>query len=154
MTIWQEHPELVEQLRQLLLEGRSFRQAAKVLGHGLTRNAVLGKANRMNMEQKGTQRVPRPFVMPSVNGLGGPKQIKKAPKVFAPDAEAPKPAVDENGAPITMLNVDKQHCRYVYGEPGEKTFHFCGLPKFSGSFCEFHAQKCHQPSHPTRGVAA
>ncbi len=155
-SIWAEKPELTEALRELAADGLSMSQIARVLGNGLSRNAVIGRLSRLNIPHKSAamSKLPRPFNLPSVNGLGGPKQAKKPPKVFAPDASAPTPAVDESGAPITMINVEKVHCRYVYGEPGEKTFHFCGLPKFSGSFCEFHARKCHQPIHPARGTEA
>lgn len=41
--------ERVEQLRQAWLEGRSASQIAGLLGHGLTRNAVIGKVHRLGL---------------------------------------------------------------------------------------------------------
>ena len=42
--------ERVELLRQLWLDGRSASQISTQLGHGLTRNAVIGKVHRLGRE--------------------------------------------------------------------------------------------------------
>jgi len=41
--------ERVKTLKKLWEEGKSARQIAEVLGNGLTRNAIIGKANRMGL---------------------------------------------------------------------------------------------------------
>ena len=41
--------ERVEQLRQHWMEGKSASQIANLLGHGLTRNAVIGKVHRLGL---------------------------------------------------------------------------------------------------------
>ena len=41
--------EEVEQLKQHWLEGKSASQIASLLGHGLTRNAVIGKVHRLGL---------------------------------------------------------------------------------------------------------
>ena len=47
-------PERVETLTRLWAEGLSARQIAEKLGGGVTRNAVIGKAHRLNL-QRGTE---------------------------------------------------------------------------------------------------
>ena len=79
--------ERIEQLRSLWHDGLSASQIATHLG-GITRNAVIGKAHRLGLEQR-----------PSPVKPGEEKEAKKAapataatPKAAAPKAEAPTPA--------------------------------------------------------------
>jgi GcrA cell cycle regulator len=43
--------ERVELLRQLWLDGKSASQISAQLGHGVTRNAVIGKVHRLGLAQ-------------------------------------------------------------------------------------------------------
>lgn len=153
-TIWQEFPELVGQLETLAADGYSAGQCARALGHGVTRNSCIGKIHRMGFKHAGVKGVAGQFNIPPVNGLGGKRTKRVPPLVIKPMADEPKPAVDENGDPITVANVGRAHCRFPHGEPGTSAFRFCGHPKTIGSFCDFHGPRCYDPQHPPRSRAA
>lgn len=49
--------ESVELLRKLWLEGHDATHIARAIGHGLTRNAVIGKADRLGLPGHATARI-------------------------------------------------------------------------------------------------
>ena len=87
--------ERIERLKTMWAKGATASQIADELG-GVSRNAVIGKAHRLGLEQR-----------PSPVKPGDEKEAKKAapsaaaaPKPAAPKAEAPKPAAAApNAAP-------------------------------------------------------
>jgi GcrA cell cycle regulator len=78
--------ERIERLKNMWAKGATASQIADELG-GVSRNAVIGKAHRLGLEQR-----------PSPVKPGEEKEVKKAapaaaaPKPAAPKPEAPKPA--------------------------------------------------------------
>jgi GcrA cell cycle regulator len=78
--------ERIERLKNMWAKGATASQIADELG-GVSRNAVIGKAHRLGLEQR-----------PSPVKPGEEKEVAKkpapaaAPKPAAPKAEAPKPA--------------------------------------------------------------
>ena len=101
----------VEQLTRLWAEGFSARQIAEKLG-GVTRNAVIGKAHRLNL-QRGTE----------------PAE---------PVPEPPPPPVYE---PILepMPEVKSWMCRWPIDEPGRFGLHICGKTAQPGRpYCAEH----------------
>src|SRR5690349_14520143 len=91
---WTE--ERIERLKKMWHEGATASQIADELG-GVSRNAVIGKAHRLGLEQR-----------PSPVKPGDEKEVKKAapapaaaaPKP-APKAEAPKATAAPTAAPAT-----------------------------------------------------
>lgn len=76
--------ERIALLKQYWEEGRSASQIAELLGEGLSRNAVIGKAHRLGLASR-----------PSPLKTGEPKAEPKArpePKAAAPKPAAPRPA--------------------------------------------------------------
>src|SRR6476659_5403791 len=87
---WTE--ERIERLKKMWHDGATASQIADELG-GVSRNAVIGKAHRLGLEQR-----------PSPVKPGEEKESKKpaaaaAPKPAAPKAEAAKPAPAAAAAP-------------------------------------------------------
>ena len=103
-------PERVDSLVRFWSDGLSARQIADKLG-GVTRNAVIGKAHRLNL-QRGT---PTP----------------------EPAPEPPPPRIDY---PITpMPEVKGWMCRWQIPEPGRFGLHICGKTVQPGrQFCAEH----------------
>ena len=103
-------PERVDSLVRLWSDGLSARQIADQLG-GVTRNAVIGKAHRLNL-QRGTP-TPEPAPQP------------------------PPPRIDY---PITpMPEVKNWMCRWQIAEPGRFGLHICGKTVQPGrQFCAEH----------------
>jgi GcrA cell cycle regulator len=87
---WTE--ERIERLKKMWHDGATASQIADELG-GVSRNAVIGKAHRLGLEQR-----------PSPVRPGEEKEARKAaptaaaPKPAAPKAEAPHPAASEPAA--------------------------------------------------------
>jgi|GEM_PF-3680981 len=142
--------ERVEQLKKLFDAGLSASQiaatlSAPVLGLLISRNAVIGKCNRMGWtrpikardSQHSAPRKPR--VRTSVNV----ESIMKAKRQPAFKAEPFIPSADT----ITPLHLDILHlkpdsCRWPYGED---KITFCGHPaKPDCSYCASHALKAFQ----------
>ena len=82
---WTE--ERIERLKKMWHDGATASQIADELG-GVSRNAVIGKAHRLGLEQR-----------PSPVKPGEEKEVKKAapaaPKAAAPKPQAPAPAATE-----------------------------------------------------------
>jgi GcrA cell cycle regulator len=75
---WTE--ERIERLKKMWHEGATASQIADELG-GVSRNAVIGKAHRLGLEQR-----------PSPVKPGDEKEVAKKPAPAAPASAAPKPA--------------------------------------------------------------
>jgi GcrA cell cycle regulator len=89
---WTE--ERIALLTQYWEEGRSASQIAELLGEGLSRNAVIGKAHRLGLASR-----------PSPLKTGESKTEAKAPRVEA-KAAAPRPAAPRPApAPAAALTV-------------------------------------------------
>ena len=76
--------ERIAQLKQYWEEGRSASQIAELLGEGLSRNAVIGKAHRLGLAS-------RPSPLKTGEAKAEPKP-RAEPKVAAPKPAAPRPA--------------------------------------------------------------
>ncbi len=80
--------ERIERLKKMWHDGATASQIADELG-GVSRNAVIGKAHRLGLEQR-----------PSPVKAGEEKEAKKAAPVAAPKAAAPKPVVAPKAEPV------------------------------------------------------
>jgi len=117
--------------------------AAKEIGAlvGKTKNAVIGKANRLGLPHKKaapkmkqhrepTQKRPSRARMPV---------IRKQPMAIVPEAPV-------NGGGLHIMELKQHHCREVvgYGYP-DLLARYCGHPKKTGSsFCPGHHAKNYQ----------
>ena len=133
--------ERVDQLRSLWTEGLSASQIARVLGQGITRNAVIGKVHRLGLAGRAAPtRVDRP-------------RLPSAPRVHHMRVREPEPPVIEeeplkldDGTFVGVLAINDRMCRWPIGDPSGDEFHFCGRKPKSGSpYCEAHARKAYQP---------
>jgi GcrA cell cycle regulator len=119
---WTE--ERVETLTQMWLDGSTARQIAEILGEGVTRNAVIGKANRL--------------------GLSKPSKSSETRRQRRTEVKQAVLQMPEGGA--TILTLTSSTCRWPIGDPGDDDFRFCGAkPKEDGPYCEFHARLAYQP---------
>jgi GcrA cell cycle regulator len=84
---WTE--ERIERLKKMWHEGATASQIADELG-GVSRNAVIGKAHRLGLEQR-----------PSPVKPGEEKEVKKAAPVTAAPKPAPKPDHPRAAAPVS-----------------------------------------------------
>jgi GcrA cell cycle regulator len=143
-------------LKKLHGEGLSASQIATritVTGFEVTRNAVIGKANRMGLtggdkprRSSRSARKRKPKSGNSINMVFGAS--RKSAKLFLtaePFTPGPELVIPEHERK-TLLQLEDNDCRWGIGDPKEKDFHFCGKAKVPGLvYCEHHARRAYQP---------
>jgi GcrA cell cycle regulator len=161
--------ERVEQLRQHWLEGKSASQIAALLGHGLTRNAVIGKVHRLGLAGRAkspNSAAPRPRAssQQAVHRAPPPRPATVPPRVvrgatalaIAPqaEAEAEPQAYDGVVLPmslrVTIVELKESMCRWPLGDPASPDFRYCGSTAASGPYCAHHARLAYQPAQDRR----
>ena len=134
--------EKVNKLKDLWGKGQTASQIAEIIG-GVSRNAVIGKAHRLNLSAKIKTR-PRNSnnsvdVLPSNNNLKKGSRKNKFKSLL----------LDKNFEPAKNLQLEdlnEQTCKYMEGHPDEKDSSFCGrktIEKFS--YCPLHLMIVFQP---------
>ena len=137
---WTE--EKVEKLRELWGKGKTASQIAEIIG-GLSRNAIIGKAFRLQLSKK---IIKRPKINSSINPNYKEKDIiqRKSRKVKFRSL-----LLDKNFEPAKNLSLEElteNTCKYMEGHPNEKSASFCGrknVEKFS--YCPLHLIVVFQP---------
>ena len=137
---WTE--EKVEKLKELWGKGKTASQIAEVIG-GLSRNAIIGKAFRLQLSKK---IIKRPKINSSINPNFKEKDIiqRKSRKVKFRSL-----LLDKNFEPAKNLSLEElteNTCKYMEGHPNEKSASFCGrknVEKFS--YCPLHLIVVFQP---------
>lgn len=140
-------PDELSALAKALYESGKYKtkQIAAMIGHGKSKNAVVGKAHREGWHN------PDPAKGGTKIGDKRPRQPRlwrgyvSAPVIEQP-AELPLPA-DFLGLPLESLAPNQ--CRYP---SGDGPYLFCGQPtEIDASYCRHHNALCHDP-HKLRGV--
>jgi GcrA cell cycle regulator len=128
--------EKVAKLKELWGKGNTASQIAEIIG-GITRNAVIGKAHRLNLSAKiktrsttSNQNSKSSNIEPKINSIKGRRNKFKSlliEKDFEP----------ENPKQLEELNDDL--CKWPIGHPDEKSFYFCGRTSLKDfSYCKLH----------------
>ena len=138
-------PERENKLRELWKKGHTASQIAALIGEA-TRNAVIGKAHRLNLEARMVSK--KPSTSPKAK-LENDVEIK--PEKLSRKAKFKALLLDKNFEPenpkkLTELTDDT--CRWPIGHPYEKDFYFCGrkpLEKFP--YCNLHVLYAFQPKN-------
>jgi GcrA cell cycle regulator len=144
--LWTE--ESIEVLKKLALEGRSANLIAQALG-AASRNAVIGKANRIGVRLNGDGRSAAPG--------SGPQRARRLPPPFGDDARTRRPgrrnevwafADAEVGAMrwVRFEDIRQTACRWPLGDPRCGDFAYCGLAPAEGhSYCPGHCRLAYRP---------
>jgi GcrA cell cycle regulator len=134
--------EKVDKLKQLWGKGNTAGQIASIIG-GVTRNAVIGKAYRLNLTTKSVQKKDS-FNQVSQYQKNAPQPERKTYKSKFKSLLLDKNFPAENPKSLLELK-DSEHCRYPLGHPGEPNFYFCGRkPIKDFSYCKLHILYCFQ----------
>ena len=145
---WTE--DRIETLRRLALEGMSARQIAELLG-GVSRNAVIGKLNRLDREAKAPS-VPKPVTAKVVRI----RDVAPAPRprlAQPPPPSRPPMRCEEPRGAATFLTLEAHMCRWPIGDPCGADFTFCGQPAQGRSYCERHASQAYRPVSASQDIA-
>jgi len=117
-------------LKAMAEAGKTAQEIADRLGGGISRNAVLGKMDRLGINNKQSGR-----------SVIAKKKTAPAPKlVELVDDEQPSPDAR------SLLEMRPGRCYFGIGDPHKPTFHFCGrkTPDKTENYCPGHAAKAYQ----------
>ena len=138
---WNE--EKVEKLKELWGKGSTASQIAEIIG-GISRNAVIGKAHRLNLSSKiktrnasSSQNFDNSLEENSSKQRRGRKS-KFQSLIIEKDFEP------EN--PKKLEELDESSCKWPVGHPEEESFYFCGRSSLKDfSYCKLHLLYAYQP---------
>ena len=134
--------EKVEKLKELWTKGHTASQIAAALGD-TTRNAVIGKAHRLNPEA----RAPSKHSGASVSREN--KQIRRGPAPTSRKAKFQSILLDKNFEPENPKSLEEltdTTCKWPIGHPNEEKFYFCGRnPEGEFPYCKLHVLYAFQP---------
>ncbi|MCU0890499.1 MAG: GcrA cell cycle regulator [Sandarakinorhabdus sp.] len=173
---WTE--ERIAKLKHGWESGMTATQIAEMLGEGVTRNAVIGKAHRLGLESRPSPvkagespapAAPRPAPppaapspppsaapaaaasaapAPAAPAVSPPPQPAAPPSIARP---APRPAKGGKQARTTLLDLNDKVCKWPIGHPDDADFHFCGKPANPGfPYCGEHCLVAYQAQMPRR----
>ena len=137
---WTE--EKVNKLKELWGKGKTASQIAEIIG-GVSRNAVIGKAHRLNLSSKIKARVSYQANKNSTKEQNNQIKLKGRRGKFR------SLILDKNFEPARNLSLEElteNTCKYMEGNPNEKDASFCGrknVEKFS--YCPLHLMVVFQP---------
>lgn len=165
--------EAIERLRALWAEGHSTAEIGRRMG--ISKNAVVGKAHRLNLPARPSpirrEATPRPAMprttaprpAPAPRPVAAPVMARPVPapapaRVAAPPAPpaavvrsfpapAPRPVFTRAGS--------QKSCCWPIGEPGTSAFRFCSAEAIMGKpYCLEHAQLAYVKARDRREDAA
>ena len=137
-------PRKVDKLKELWGKGSTAGQIASIIGD-VTRNAVIGKAYRLNLASK---------AIPKNNNF---KQVSQYQGNAAQPGRKTRRSkfksllLDKNFEPENPKSLEELHdeiCRWPIGHPDESNFYFCGRKSMKDfSYCKLHVLYAFQPKN-------
>lgn len=148
-TTWTD--ERVELLRSYAGAGLSCAKIAREIG--VTRNAVIGKLNRLGLLGSRRAATGRPE-HPGVPRLRRTRINIRRQILRAIYAETP-PVTDDvllaSAARCSLLELAQGTCRWPISDPGARDFGFCGNGAVAGlPYCAGHARLAYRPARALR----
>ena len=142
-------PEKVEKLKELWGKGNTASEIAQILG-GVTRNAVIGKAHRLNLSGK-IQTKKSSSLATSNNGNEDKISRKNLRRGKFKSLIIDKDFEPEN--PKQLEELDENSCKWPIGHPNEEKFYFCGRkPESDFPYCKLHVLYAFQPKNQKEDV--
>ena len=147
---WTE--QKIEILKKLWGSGKTASQIAEIIG-GVSRNAVIGKAHRLNLSAKIKTR--SATSNQNFDSSTTEKNIQTSKKVRRSKFKSliiEKDFEPEN--PKQLEELDENSCKWPIGHPDEKSFYFCGRSSLKDfSYCKLHLLYAYQPKGKKEDVA-
>ncbi len=142
-------PEKVEKLKELWGKGNTASEIAQILG-GVTRNAVIGKAHRLNLSGKIQTKKSS-----SVTNTNSDNENKISHKNYR-RGKFKSLIIDKDFEPENpkqLEELDENSCKWPIGHPNEDNFYFCGRTSLKDfSYCKLHLLYAFQPKNRKEDV--
>ena len=138
---WTE--EKVTKLKELWGKGNTASQIAEIIG-GISRNAVIGKAHRLNLSAKIKTRAATSNENFNNTYEDKNQKNRRGRKSKFKSLIIEKDFEPEN--PKKLEELDEKSCKWPIGHPNEKSFYFCGRSSLKDfSYCKLHLLYAYQP---------
>ena len=138
-------PDREQKLRELWKKGHSASQIASMLGE-TTRNAVIGKAHRLNLQARAISKRNSSKLSEENNSTATVKTQKLGRKARFKALLLDKNFEQEN--PKKLEELTDQTCKWPIGHPYEEKFYFCGRkPMEKLPYCKLHVLYAFQPKN-------
>ena len=143
--MWTE--EKVNILKELWGKGKTASQIAEIIG-GISRNAVIGKAHRLNLSAKLKNRSLKENILirnldtnnTESKSIGKRKLSRSRFKSLLIEKDF------EPESPKQLEELDENTCKWPIGHPNESSFYFCGRKSLKDfSYCKLHLLYAFQP---------
>ena len=138
---WNE--EKVNKLKELWGKGNTASQIAEIIG-GISRNAVIGKAHRLNLSAKIKTRAATSNQIFENSQIDKNIKSKKGRRSKFKSLIIEKDFEPDN--PKQLEELDENSCKWPIGHPNESSFYFCGITSLKDfSYCKVHLLYAYQP---------
>ena len=135
--------EKVSKLKELWGKGNTASQIAEIIG-GLSRNAIIGKAHRLNLSAKIKTRTATSNQTFENSIENRNNKTKRGRRSKFKSLIIEKDFEPEN--PKQLEELDESCCKWPIGHPNEKSFYFCGRSSLKDfSYCKLHLLYAYQP---------
>ena len=135
--------EKVHKLRELWTKGHTASEISGMLGE-TTRNAVIGKAHRLNLEERAPSKAKSNSEKKQINDAQPKLRGSASRKSKFNSILLDKNFEPEN--PTALEHLTDQTCKWPSGHPDEENFYFCGRkPVNSFPYCKLHVIYAFQP---------
>ena len=138
---WNE--EKVNKLKELWGKSHTASQIAEIIG-GISRNAVIGKAHRLNLSAKIKTRTAT-----SNQNFENSQEQKNLKSNRGQKKKFRSLIIEKNFEPENpkqLEELDESSWKWPIGHPDEKSFYFCGRSSLKDfSYCKLHLLYAYQP---------
>ena len=150
--------EHIETLKALWTDGKTASEITEILirkGWGTTRNAVLGKVHRLDLETRGSKPTRKTSVVnrAAVNARARELYHRRmgakpshSPRQIRISRTYREPPAPPEMLMVGLLDLQPSSCRFPIGDPRFPGFAYCGVKHDDlGSYCAFHRHLAYQP---------
>ena len=143
--------ERIKRLKNRFEAGLTCRQIADDIG--VSRNAVIGKLNRLNLTRGDKSDAPRPARKLAAPGRGRGSVPRLHYQLLQTLYDAPQPPAEPipGESCCSLLELNEEKCRWPISTPGADDFRFCGNTPADGlPYCPGHVRLAYRPGSRQR----